>query len=166
MKGDYVITQNDIEGGWRKLPDAAVLCTYMIDQHFPDPENTAFFPGEEFLALAKHNFNPLGKYDNAGPGIDINEPFMIPYRCLYSANIPNLFMAGRNISTSRIALAALRIQATTAMMGEVVGLASVLCVRHGCEPRDVYETYLDEFREMLKEGVPQKNEEVLRMNIR
>lgn len=80
----------------------------MIDQHFPDPENTAFFPGEEFLALAKHNFNPLGKYDNAGPGIDINEPFMIPYRCLYSANIPNLFMAGRNISTSRIALAALQ----------------------------------------------------------
>lgn len=166
LKGDYVITQNDIEGGWRKLPDAAVLCTYMIDQHFPDPENTAFFPGEEFLALAKHNFNPLGKYDNAGPGIDINEPFMIPYRCLYSVNVPNLFMAGRNISTSRIALAALRIQATTAMMGEVVGLASVLCARHECEPRDIYETYLDEFKKMLEMGVPQKNEDVLRMNIR
>ena len=166
LKGDYVITQNDIEGGWRKLPDAAVLCTYMIDQHFPDPENTAFFPGEEFLALAKHNFNPLGKYDNAGPGIDINEPFMIPYRCLYSVNVPNLFMAGRNISTSRIALAALRIQATTAMMGEVVGLASVLCARHECEPRDIYETYLNEFKKMLEMGVPQKNEDVLRMNIR
>ncbi len=166
LKGDYVITQNDVEGGWRKLPDAAVICTYMIDQHFPDPENAAFFPEEEFLALAKHNFNPLGKYDNAGPGIDINEPFMIPYRCLYSINIPNLFMAGRNISASRIALAALRIQATTAMMGEVVGMASVLCVRHGCEPRDVYEKYLNEFREMLKEGVPQKHEEILRMNIR
>lgn len=166
LKGDYVITQNDIEGGWREQPDAAVLCTYMIDQHFPDPENTAFFPGEEFLALAKHNFNPMGKYDNAGPGIDINEPFLIPYRCLYSVNVPNLFMAGRNISTSRIALAALRIQATTAMMGEVVGIASALCAKHGCTPREVYTTHLEEFKGMLQEGVPQKNDEVLRMNIR
>lgn len=166
LKGDYVITQNDIEGGWRDLPDAAVLCTYMIDQHFPDPENTAFFPGAEFLALAKHNFNPLGKYDNAGPGIDINEPFMIPYRCLYSVNVPNLFMAGRCISTSRIALAALRIQATTAMMGEVVGMACSLCVKHGCQPREIYTTHLEELKRMLAAGIPQKNDEVLRMNIR
>lgn len=166
LKGDYVITQNDIEGGWREQPDAAVMCTYMIDQHFPDPENTAFFPGEEFLALAKHNFNPMGKYDNAGPGIDINEPFLIPYRCLYSVNIPNLFMAGRDISTSRIALAALRIQATTAMMGEVVGIASALCAKHECTPREVYTSHLAEFKGMLKGGVPQKNDEVLRMNIR
>lgn len=166
LKGDYVITQNDIEGGWKAQPDAAVVCTYMIDQHFPDPENTALFPGEEFLALAKHNFNPLGKYDNAGPGIDINEPFLIPYRCLYSVNIPNLFMAGRDISTSRVALAALRIQATTAMMGEIVGIASALCAKHGCEPRDIYTTHLDEFREMLRAGVPQKNDEVLRVNVR
>ena len=166
LKGDYVITQNDIEGDWKDLPDAAVLCTYMIDQHFPDPENSAFFPGEEFLAKAKHNFNPLGKYDNAGPGIDINEPFMIPYRCLYSVNVPNLFMAGRDISTSRIALAALRIQGTTAMMGEVVGMASALCVRNGCDPRDIYETYLDELLAMLDVGIPQKNDDVLRMNIR
>ena len=166
LTGDYVITQNDIEGEWRKHPDAAVLCTYMIDQHFPDPENTAFFPGEEFLALAKHNFNPMGKYNNAGPGIDINEPFMIPYRCFYSVNIPNLFMAGRDISTSRIALAALRIQATTAMMGEVVGLAAALCVRHQCDPRDIYLHHLNDLHEMLREGVPRKHEEVLRVNIR
>ena len=108
----------------------------------------------------------MGKYDNAGPGIDINEPFLIPYRCLYSVNIPNLFMAGRDISTSRIALAALRIQATTAMMGEVVGIASALCAKHACTPREVYTTHLEEFKGMLREGVPQKNDEVLRMNIR
>ena len=166
LKGDYILTQKDIEGGWRTLPDTAVVCTYTIDQHFPDPENSAFFPGEEFLSVQKHNHNPLGPVEEKIPGRNINEPFMIPYRCLYSADVPNLFMAGRDISVSRIALTAVRIQATTAMMGEAVGIAAALCREKGCDPRTIYTDHLDALKEALGRGVPARYEPVLKITIR
>ncbi len=166
LKGDYILTQNDIEGGWRALSDTAVVCTYTIDQHFPDPENSAFFPGEEFLSVQKHNHNPFGPVEEKIPGQNINEPFMIPYRCLYSADVPNLFMAGRDISTSRIALMAVRVQATTAMMGEAVGIAAALCRKKGCDPRTIYSEHLDDLKEALGRGVPARYEPVLKVTIR
>ena len=47
-------------------------------------------------------------------------PYPVPYRCLYSRNIDNLFMAGRNISVTHVALGTVRVMRTTGMMGEVV----------------------------------------------
>lgn len=54
-------------------------------------------------------------------------PYPVPYRCLYSRNIDNLFMAGRNISVTHVALGTVRVMRTTGMMGEVVGMAASLC---------------------------------------
>ncbi|HRU25027.1 MAG TPA: FAD-dependent oxidoreductase, partial [Candidatus Latescibacteria bacterium] len=73
----------------------------------------------------------------------------IPYRCLYSRNIVNLFMAGRNISTTYWALGAVRVMRTCGLMGEVVGTAAAVCARHGCLPREVYKTYLGELKRLL-----------------
>jgi hypothetical protein len=53
-------------------------------------------------------------------------------------------MAGRDISVTHEALGAVRVQGTTGMMGEVVGVAAGMCLRHGTTPRGVYEDYLDE----------------------
>ena len=63
-------------------------------------------------------------------------------------------MAGRNISVTHVALGTVRVQRTTGMMGEVLGMAAFLCRKHDCEPRGVYEQYLPEFRGLLQQGVP------------
>ena len=54
----------------------------------------------------------------------------MPYRSLYSKNISNLFMAGRDISVTHEALGAVRVQTTTGMMGEIVGMAAMLCAKY------------------------------------
>lgn len=162
LMGDVIFTQQDAEGGWTKYDDACVKGTYSLDQHFPLPENTVFFPGEEFRSTMKHNLNPLGISRKDLKDEDVNPPYLIPYRCLYSRNISNLFMAGRNISTTRIAMTSSRVQATTGMMGEVVGIAAYLCVANNCNPRSLYEKYLPELIELLHEGVPRVNAPVFK----
>lgn len=165
LLGDVVFTQQDAEGEWTKYNDACVKGTYSLDQHFPEPENTVFFPGEEFRSTQKHNLNPLGVSRKNLKDEDVNSPYMIPYRCLYSRNISNLFMAGRDISTTRIAMTSSRVQGTTGMMGEVVGIAAYLCMVNECTPREIYEKHLDEFKEALQNGIPRMNPPVLKPSL-
>lgn len=136
LVGDVMLTQNDI---LHQVPyeDATCATSWSIDLHYPDPANTAFFPGEEFKAVCTQEY------------IEI---YPIPYRCFYSKNIPNLFMAGRNISVTHVALGTVRVMRTTAMMGEVVGLAASVCRRHGCLPRDVYRTHFADLQALMEQG--------------
>ena len=137
LVGDLVLKEQDIVN--RVLyPDATACTTWSIDLHYPDPKNTKNFPGAEFKSIAKHK----NIY-----------PYPIPYRCLYSKNIDNLFMAGRNISVTHVALGTVRVMRTGGMMGEVIGMAASLCKRHGCGPRDVYVKHLDELKGLMAQGV-------------
>ena len=79
-------------------------------------------------------------------------PYWVPYRCLYSRNIGNLFMAGRNISVTHEALGAVRVMKTTGAMGEIVGMAAAICERYDCGPREVYSRHLDELKESMRRG--------------
>ena len=81
------------------------------------------------------------------------QPYPIPYRCLYSRNIMNLMMAGRNISVTHIALGTVRVQRTTGMMGEVLGMAASLCKHHATTPRGVYAKHLDDLKTLMQRGV-------------
>jgi FAD dependent oxidoreductase len=153
LLGDVILRQQDIEGQ-TPWPDAAVTATYSIDQHFPHPENTAYFPNEEFRSIQKHNHNAIGLSRSVLSPEKLNGPFQIPYRCLYSRNIENLFMAGRNISVTRIALTAVRVQGTTGMMGEVVGIAASLCAEHETTPRGIYDKHLTQLTKRFGHGVP------------
>ena len=81
------------------------------------------------------------------------KPYPIPYRCLYSRNIENLMMAGRNISVTHVALGTVRVMRTTGMMGEVLGMAASLCKKHSTTPRGVYEQRLDELKALMERGV-------------
>ncbi len=134
LMGDVVLCQQDIEGA-KAFEDACVTTTWPIDLHYPDPKNSADFPGEEFRSIAK------------GPTI---EPYAIPYRTLYSRNVENLFMAGRNISVTHVALGTVRVMRTTGMMGEVVGKAAAVCVKRQTTPRGVYAKHLGELIGMMK----------------
>ena len=61
--------------------------------------------------------------------------YSIPYRSVYSRNIPNLFLAGRIISASHVAFGSSRVMGTCAYVGEAVGVAAALCRQHGILPR-------------------------------
>jgi len=137
LLGDVILQQQDIQQK-KEFPDAFVTATWTIDLHYPDPKNTKYFPGEEFRSIAK--FTPI-------------EPYLIPYRCFYSRNIDNLFMAGRCISVTHVALGTVRVMRTCGMMGEVVGMAASLCKKHNTTPRSVYQRHLDELKELAKHGV-------------
>lgn len=150
LVGDVFFVQQDIEKEYVKYDDAIVIGTYSIDQHFPTPKNTFFFPGEEFISTMKHYFNDLGTPRRYLRDDQVPPPYRIPYRCLYSVNVDNLFMAGRNISVSHIALSSTRVQNTTGMMGEVVAVAAGLCRKHDCLPREVYTRHLEELLTALK----------------
>lgn len=157
LMGDYILTQRDILEQNTGYTDGTVVATYSIDQHFPHPENSVYFPREEFLSVQKHNDNPIGKVENMIAGKNVNKPYLIPFRCLYSRNISNMFMAGRNISVTRIALASTRVQGTIGMMGEVVAIGALLCKEKKCQPKDIYEQYLPELKKALIKGIPSKN---------
>lgn len=150
LVGDVFFVQQDIEKEYVKYDDAVVIGTYSIDQHFPTPKNTFFFPGEEFISTMKHYFNDLGTPRRYLRDDQVPPPYRIPYRSLYSVNVDNLFMAGRNISVSHIALSSTRVQNTTGMMGEVVAAAAALCKKYNCLPREVYTKHLDELLDSLK----------------
>ena len=138
LMGDIVLTEQDITHK-REYSDAMVTTNWGIDIHYPDKENSKRFPGQEFIAYAIH---PLKQED----------VYTIPYRCFYSQNVKNLFMAGRNISVTHLALGAVRVQRCTGMMGEVVGIAAYLCKKNKCFPRDIYEKHLNQLIHFVSGG--------------
>lgn len=127
LMGDVILKQQDIETG-KKFPDGCVVTTWTIDLHYPVP--TKGLEAEPFRSTAKHTRI---------------KPYPVPYRSLYSRNVDNLFMAGRNISVTHVALGTVRVMRTTGLMGEVVGLAAGLCKKHSTTPRGVYKSHLAEF---------------------
>lgn len=137
LLGDYILKEDDMTKHVFH-EDGSFTATWSIDLHCPDPENTAHFPGEEFIATTNHV---------------VIYPYPVPYRCLYSRNVDNLFMAGRDISVTHVALGSVRVMRTTGMMGEVVGMAASLCKRHGVDPRGVYRYHLPELKALMEKGV-------------
>lgn len=136
LLGDYILKQDDIDKNVCH-EDASFTTTWSLDLHFPDPQNSKRFPGNEFKAATNHIFI---------------HPYAVPYRCLYSRNIDNLFMAGRNISVTHVALGTVRVMRTTGMMGEVVGMAASLCKKYQSSPRGIYQNHLPELTSMMKAG--------------
>ena len=137
LMGDYILKEDDLTKNVFH-EDASFTTTWSIDLHWPDPENSKHFPGNEFKAVTKHI---------------LIYPYAAPYRCLYSRNINNLFMAGRNISVTHVALGTTRVMRTTGMMGEVVGMAASLCKKHATTPRGIYQSYLNELKQLMEKGV-------------
>ena len=134
--GDLILREQDLT---RPIPyeDGTCTTTWRIDQHYPMEKNSADYPGEEWLSYGK--LMPI-------------DPYAIPYRCLYSRDVPNLFMAGRDISVTHVALGSVRVMRTCAMMGEVVGMAAAVCRRREALPRDVYTTWFQDLVELMKKG--------------
>ncbi len=138
LMGDVVLTQDDVVAK-RDFKDGCVPSTWSIDLHYPRKEYAKKFPDDAFISIAKHDRR-----------IDRAYGYPVPYRCFYSRNINNLFMAGRNISVTHEALGTTRVMKTCGMMGEVVGKAASICIKHECFPREVYTGYWSEMVRLLK----------------
>ncbi len=117
LVGDYLLTQHDLEGKNGEPEDGVAIGGWPMDDH----------PPSGFDAFDQAPFR----------SVKLPEVYSIPLRCLYSRNIENLFMAGRNISASHVAFSSTRVMATCAAMGQAVGTAAALCARHGLHPRQL-----------------------------
>lgn len=137
LLGEVILNHDDIIEK-REFVDGTVPSTWSVDLHYPKKQYAEKFPDNPFISIAVH-----------GPGVDRTFGYPIPYRCFYSRNVPNLFMAGRCISVTHEALGTTRVMKTCGMMGEVVGKAAALCRLHQCLPRDIYYNYWAELDAML-----------------
>ena len=136
--GDVVLGQDDIVAK-REFPDGCVPSTWSIDLHYPKEEYAKKFPDNPFISIAVHDRR-----------VDRSVGYPVPYRCFYSKDVENLFMAGRCISVTHEALGTVRVMKTCGMMGEVVGKAATVAVKHGTTPRGVFENHWAEMDELLK----------------
>jgi len=130
LLGDYVMTQKDYVD---KIVhrDTIAYCGWGTDIHHP----WGFF--------AKGNEYYSGYHQKQS----------IPYRSIYSKNISNLLMAGRDISVSHIALGSTRVMRTCCIIGQAAGTAAAVANRRYTTPRGVHEKYLDELQDqLLKDG--------------
>ncbi len=137
LVGDYILVEQDLTER-RVYTDGTVPTTWSVDLHYPDSLNSELFPGAPFKSIAKHI---------------IIYPYPIPFRCLYSKNVNNLMMAGRDISVSHVALGTTRLMRTTGMMGEVIGMAASVCKNEKTNPRGVYKNYFSEMENLMERGV-------------
>ena len=117
--------------------DETCTTTWRIDQHYPMAKNSERYPGAEWLSEGV--LTPIDFY-------------ALPYRCFYSKDVRNLFMAGRNISVTHIALGSTRVMRTCGMIGEVVGMAASICTKRNVLPRDIYTTYFADLQALMRKG--------------
>jgi hypothetical protein len=143
LLGDVILDVDDLAED-RKFPDGSALTGWSNDLHLPNPLYDKGFEGDAFISKAEH-----GLY----PAYQENRPFWIPYRCLYSRNIDNLFMAGRCLSVTHEALGAVRVMRTCGTQGEIVGMAASVCKAFDTNPRGVYEKHLVDLQARMHKGV-------------
>lgn len=117
FEGDYMLRQQDIVEQ-RSHVDAVAFGGWSIDLH---PADGVF--------SEKPGCNQWH-----GKGI-----YQIPYRCLYSKNIKNLFLAGRIISATHVAFASTRVMATAAHLGQAVGMAAYIAKKNKLHPAEIME---------------------------
>ena len=115
FEGDYILRQQDVVEQ-RRHDDAVSFGGWAIDLHPAD--------GVYSELSACTQWHSKGVYQ-------------IPYRCMYSRNIDNLFLAGRIISVSHVAFGSTRVMATCGHNAQAVGVAAALCREQNLQPRDL-----------------------------
>ena len=117
LVGDYLINENDILEN-RIFDDAVAYGGWCVDLH------------------VTHGLLDLDKLPS-GECHFFDGVYTIPYRCYYSKNISNLYMAGRNISATKLGMCSTRILGCCAIGGQAVGAAAALCKKYGCAPKEL-----------------------------
>lgn len=127
LEGDYLLTEHDVRAN-RIFDDAVAYGGWQMDQHTPGG----------IFDFDKHPSRILN-YDGC---------YTIPYRCFYSKDVPNLMMAGRDISTSKMAFGSTRVMGTCAVGGQAAGTAAAIAIKRDITPRQVGE-HINELQQTL-----------------
>ena len=128
LEGEYILNENDIRSN-RIFDDAVAYGGWPMDVHIP------------------RGMNDLTRYPSKV--YNFEGCYTIPYRCYYSRNIDNLLMAGRDISTSKMAFSSTRVMGTCAIGGQASGTAAALAVRYHESPREVGVNHIHELQQTL-----------------
>ncbi|MFP4501338.1 MAG: FAD-dependent oxidoreductase [Candidatus Hydrogenedentota bacterium] len=117
IDGPHILTQQDCESKTGPFKDAVCIGGWSLDDH------------------------PPGGFDATDQKpcrqIRLDEVYDIPLRTLFSKNIDNLYMAGRNMSASHVAFTSTRVMATCAVEGQAIGTAAAHCAMDGVLPKDL-----------------------------
>lgn len=130
--GDYVLNENDVYEG-RRFEDAIAYGGWSMDDHsIGGIRSKAVDQGGTIWHQLK------------------SEIYTIPYRSIYSRNIQNLYVGGRAISASHMAMTSTRVIATCGVIGQAIGTAAYFAVRKQLSPKEVGIHYIHELQQELK----------------
>jgi len=107
--GDYTLTINDVLQV-KKFSDGIARGAYPSDVHTPDGG-----------LVHRH--------------VQGGSDYHIPYRCLIPKKLNNIIIAGRSISTERLAMGSIRVMAQCMAMGQAAGTAAAISVKKEVIPR-------------------------------
>lgn len=128
--GDYVLTENDIREH-REFDDGVIVNSGPFCLHYPIDETYDFRLRD-------------WKWDTRD-GL----PFEVPFRCLYSADIDNLLVAGKHISVTHIAGSATKFMGNGGQHAIAAAAAAAICLRESIRPRDVGAEHIDELKSLV-----------------
>ncbi|KKL98125.1 hypothetical protein LCGC14_1827540, partial [marine sediment metagenome] len=132
LMGDYIFKQSDAMNG-TVFHDAVVYEDRNIDVHYQRVYNNPSY-AQDFLSTALFRVAPR---------------YYVPFRCLYSRNIDNLMMAGRDFSCTHVGLGGPRVMNTCGQMGIATGYAASLCKRYSTNPRGIYTNYITQLKALV-----------------
>ena len=132
-------------------PETAVRETFRIDGLYKVTHED-YVSGKVFEDSLSYSFYPIDLHRD---GQSIYQEFLkedivatIPLRALIPKNSQNFLVAGRCLSSDRLANSALRVQASCMGMGQAAAAAAVLAIKYKVTPAEVP---IDELKKMLKE---------------
>lgn len=130
--------------------ETAVRETYRIDGEYKIT-HADYVTGKVFVDAVSYSYYPIDVHDKNGVVPDHlakNVVATVPVRALIPKNSKNFLVAGRCVSSDRLANSALRVQASCMGMGQAAAVAAVLASKSGKTPADVS---INDIRQMLEE---------------
>ena len=108
IEGDYFLNENDVLEN-RIFPDAVAYGGWQMDQH------------------VRGGIRDLDKIPSRI--LNFTGCYTIPWRCYYAKELENVMLAGRDISTSKMAYGTTRVMGTCSIGGQAVGTAAAMAVK-------------------------------------
>lgn len=120
-------------------PETAVRETYRIVGE-TQVTHQDYVSGRHFDDAVSYSFYPIDLHDKEGikpkPLSQGTVP-TIPLRALIPKDTPNILVAGRCVSSDRLANSAMRVQASSMGMGQAAGATAAIAVRLETTPKDI-----------------------------
>lgn len=116
IEGDYMLTENDLLAN-RVFEDAVAYGGWAVDNH---------------IERGLFDFDKMPSEIYGFPGL-----YTIPYRCYLAKGMENLYISGRSMSASKLAMASSRVMGTCAVGGQAIGTAAAMAIKEGKSIRGI-----------------------------